>query len=248
MKLVSWVENCIHREVAQRFSRKLATQLPPTSLISITFDDFPHSALKVAGSMLEENGLRGTYYASMGLMGRQTEVGEMCTADDLRTVVETGHELACHTFDHLSSVRARSNQVRESCARNRLAAANVFGGYQLRNFSFPFGSVTLSAKSSLASTYESCRTVKCGINRNPVDLGFLLANPIYSAIPISELQRLIAKNAEQLGWLILYTHDVSLQPSAWGCTPSYFRAVLSSAIASGASIVTVAEAVRRFRL
>ncbi len=248
MSLMSRIEGCVHKGIAQRFSRKLATQVPPLPIVSFSFDDFPRSALTVAGAMLVENGLRGTYYASMGLMGQRTSVGEIFNAEDLRALVETGHELACHTFDHLSCRRVGGSELEKGCDRNRRAIAEALGGYRLRNFSFPFGDVTWAAKSSLAAIYDSCRTVKCGINCNPVDLGFLRANPMYSTSPISELQRRLVENVEQAGWLILYTHDVSPQPSAFGCTPAYFRDMLASAIASGATIVTVAEAVSKFRL
>lgn len=248
MSLVSRIERFIHRGVAQRFSRKLAAQVPPVPMISFSFDDFPRSALSVAGSMLSEEGLCGTYYAAMGLIGQQTSVGEIYDADDLRTLVETGHELACHTFDHLLCRSVSRSELQQNCAKNRQAVAEALGGYQLRNFAFPSGYVTWPTKRILTSIYDSCRTVKCGINRNPADLGFLLANPVYSAFPISELQRRVEENMERPGWLILYTHDVSLQPSSCGCTPTYFRDILSCAIASGASIVTVAEAASRFRL
>jgi hypothetical protein len=71
---------------------------------------------------------------------------------------------------------------------------------------------------------------------------------MYSRFSIDELYRLIEKNIEQAGWLIFYTHDVREQHSDVGCTPSYFRDILRFAIASGASIMTVAEAVRKFQV
>ncbi len=248
MNVISRFEGYVQKGVAQRFSRKLGARVAPSPMVSFTFDDFPRSALTVAGAMLAENGMRGTYYAAMGLMGKQTSVGEIYHAEDLRALVEAGHELACHTFDHLSCRRVEASELQRDCERNRSAMAEVLGGYQLRNFSFPFGDVTWPAKSRLASVYDTCRTIKCGINRDPVDLGYLPANPRYTTTTISELQRRISENVEQAGWLILYTHDVGPEPSAFGCTPAYFSQMLSSAIASGASIVTVAEAVSRFRL
>lgn len=248
MSLMSQIEVYARKRLARRFSRKLAAQVSPWPIISFTFDDFPRSALTVAGTTLAENGLRGTYYAAMGLMGQQTSVGEIFNAADLRGLVEAGHELACHTFDHLYCLRATGSELQGNCERNRRAVAEALGDYRLRNFSFPSGCVTWSAKSSLAATYDSCRTVECGINHGPVDLGFLRANPVYTCHPISELQRRIAENTEQAGWLILYTHDVGPQPSPVGCTPKYFRDVLLAAIASGARILTIEEAVGSFRV
>jgi len=248
MSLMSRFEVYCRKRIAQRLSRKPASRVSPLPIVSFTFDDFPRSAFTVAGAMLMESGLRGTYYASMGLMGQQTIRGENCRAADLQTLVEQGHELGCHTFSHLYCLRATASEVRRECEQNRLAAADVLGGYRLRNFSFPSGVATRTTKSELASTYDSCRTVEHGINRSPVDLAFLRANPLYSRNPISDVHRLIAENAKQAGWLILYTHDVSPQPSEVGCTPSYFRDTLGSAVASGARIMTVAEAVSQFQL
>ena len=46
-------------------------------LISFTFDDFPRSALTVGGEILERHGARGTYYASLGVMGKYEAAGLM---------------------------------------------------------------------------------------------------------------------------------------------------------------------------
>jgi len=247
MNLVSRLESYSHKRIAQMLSRKLVRQVPNLPIISFTFDDFPRSALKVAGAMLAERGLRGTYYASLGLMGKHSDQGEMYSAEDLRSLVEDGHELACHTFSHIYCPRVAVNELQEECCRNRRAVAAVLGAYRLRNFSFPSGAITWSAKSALASIYDSCRTVEWGINRNPVDLGFLRANPLYSELPASYAQQLIAENIKCGGWLIFYTHDVSLRPSAVGCTPNYFGAILSSALTSGASILTIEEGVSKLQ-
>lgn len=248
MDLRSRIERYCRKRIAQRLGRKRARQVPASPIVSFTFDDFPRSALTVGGALLAEKGLRGTYYISMGLMGQRSNEGEMYDAQDLETLVEKGHEPACHTFSHLYCPQAPAGEIERECEQNRRAAAKVLGGYRLRNFSFPSGGVTRSAKATATSIYDSCRTVECGINRNPIDLGFLRANAVYSNRPIDELHRLVEENVKQAGWLIFYTHDVSQHPSPVGCTPAYFSEILCSAVASGARIMTVAEAVSRFRI
>src|SRR5436309_3076212 len=69
---------------------ELRTAFP---LISFTFDDFPRSAFRAAGSILRQYGASGTYYASIGLMGKQSQMGPMYDADDLRELVRRNHEL-----------------------------------------------------------------------------------------------------------------------------------------------------------
>jgi len=234
------------KRIAQRMTQMLAWQIPARPIISFTFDDFPRSALAIAGFMLLDNGVHGTYYVSMGLMGQESGLGDMFNGDDLQMLIADGHELACHTFSHLYCPRATTGDIQQDCGRNQCAVEDAIGGYRLRNFAFPSGGITWPAKSILKSLYNSCRTVESGINHNPIDLCFLRANPLYSSRPISETYRLIEQNREQPGWLLLYTHDVREDHSDVGCTPMYFRNILHAAVASGASIMTVAEAVGTF--
>ena len=68
------------------FTRRLdvRTALP---LISFTFDDFPRTAFLEAGSILRRYGVLGTYYASLGLMGKPTPLGPMYQAEDLKELI-----------------------------------------------------------------------------------------------------------------------------------------------------------------
>jgi peptidoglycan/xylan/chitin deacetylase (PgdA/CDA1 family) len=180
-------------------------------------------------------------------MGQPSPVGEICGPADLESVVGAGHEVACHTFDHVLCSGLRSAALVGNCQRNRQRIAEELNGYGLRNFSFPEGVVTLGAKSTLSAVYVTCRTIEPGINRDPVDFAFLRANRIYSRFGIGHLREMIRKNAEQQGWLILYTHDVIESPSPYGCTPKEFGEVLDCAVASHADILSIAEATERFQ-
>jgi hypothetical protein len=44
------------------------------------------------------------------------------------------------------------------------------------------------------------------------------------------------------GWLIFYGHDVTAEPSPFGCTPSLLRHALDAAAKRGVAIMTVAGA------
>src|SRR5947207_3069984 len=84
----------------------IAAQKP---IISFTFDDFPRSAWLTGGAILERFGLRGTYYASLGLMGKTAPTGAICLPEDVRALAERGHELGSHTFDHRHSWDTKTN-------------------------------------------------------------------------------------------------------------------------------------------
>jgi hypothetical protein len=77
-----------YRDVMARFFFKHTLCIEsPVPLISFTFDDFPRSALLAGGAILESFGYRGTFYASMGEMGNDSEVGEIFRPDDLTLLI-----------------------------------------------------------------------------------------------------------------------------------------------------------------
>src|SRR5687768_10497192 len=95
------VQSRYQRSLAQLFFRRPIAIRSEMPLISFTFDDFPRSALHVGGAILKRFGLVGTYYASLGLMGTEAPTGSIFDLEDLRILLEQGHELGSHTFDHL---------------------------------------------------------------------------------------------------------------------------------------------------
>jgi len=198
--------------------------------------------------MLGDAEVHGTYYTARGLMGMATPVGEMFGRDDLESLVSAGHELACHTFDHALCSDLVTAALVKNCQNNRQRIAEELNGYGLTNFSFPEGVVTLGAKLALSSIYITCRTIEPGINRDPVDFAFLRANRVYSQFGISRVKEMIRQNAEEQGWLVLYTHGVSDRPSPYGCTPTEFAEVLRCAVDSQADILSIVEATERFQV
>jgi hypothetical protein len=115
-------------------------------------------------------------------------------------------------------------------------------GCQARNFSYPYGHVTLGTKKHLESVVSSSRSIFPGINGPEVDLNLLRANRLYgntSGAP--HVQQLIQQNVAQKGWLIFYTHDVRPNPSEYGCTPELFEFAVSAAAQTGSRILTVEQ-------
>ncbi len=225
--------------VARREVR-LSTDRP---LISFTFDDFPKTALFNGGAILAAHGLCGTYYAAPGLMGSNTEVGSIFDQADLPRLLETGHELASHTYSHISARKMTLSAYREDVRRGELELARFLGKAERLNFSYPFGGVTVAAKKQVGPTMKSCRGIFPGLDGPVVDLNLLHANSLYGgAERFVAAESLINQNARQKSWLIFYTHDVQENPSRYGCTPSLFEAVVRSAMDSGSEILTVEDA------
>lgn len=212
-------------------------------IISFTFDDFPRSAVGSGGTILESSECRGTYYASLGLMGKHAPTGEMFLEEDLHTLLSKGHELGCHTFDHSHSWETRPSVFANSVAANQAALDKLFPGLRFGTFSYPISTPRLQTKRIIGQRFMCCRGGGQTFNTGTVDLGYLAAFFLEkSRDNLPAIEYVVEQNRQARGWLILATHDVSDNPTPYGCTPHFFEAVVRAATESGARILPVAEA------
>jgi peptidoglycan/xylan/chitin deacetylase (PgdA/CDA1 family) len=211
-------------------------------IVSFSFDDFPRTAYLVGGAILEQFGARGTFYTAIGLMNTSNELGEQFRREDIDSLAEKGHELASHTFGHVSCRSVSCAEFRNDVQKGRKAIEEV-SGQDSMNFAYPFGDVTLQAKRTLGLGLTSARSIFPGFNGPEIDLSLLRANSLYGDLDEARsAEELILENAKRKSWLIFYTHDVRPNPSVFGCTPALFEAAASCAVRSGCRILTVREA------
>jgi hypothetical protein len=212
-------------------------------VITFTFDDFPRSAWLTGGAILERSGLRGTYYASLGLMGQTAPTGAICLAEDVRALVERGHELGSHTFDHRHSWDTKTNVFERSILENQAALDSLLPGARFRTFSYPISPPRPRTKHVVGSHFAAARGGGQTFNAGQTDLNYLSAYFLEKMRhDRGAVKHLIADNRAACGWLIFATHDVCDRPTPYGCTPGFFEDIVECAVESGARIVPVAEA------
>jgi peptidoglycan/xylan/chitin deacetylase (PgdA/CDA1 family) len=213
-------------------------------VISFTFDDFPRTALTSGGAILEAQGLRATYYTAMSMMSTVNHLGDQFVPKDLNTLLHAGHELASHTFHHLSARKVSAAKYREDTNEGQRAIQQLTGQSGPTSFAYPYGQVTLATKKAMGADVSSARGIRPGINGPVIDLNLLLANSLYGDLSHQAAAReLILENERRRGWLIFYTHDVQAAPSPYGCTPELLDAVVKFAAQRQARILTVGEVV-----
>jgi peptidoglycan/xylan/chitin deacetylase (PgdA/CDA1 family) len=216
--------------------------------VSFSFDDFPRSAWTNGGRILENRGCRGTYYAAMGMAGTANHLGPMFEPGDLPAAHARGHEIACHTFNHRDCNKASPAEIADEVDANAAALSRVLGGAPVENFAYPFGGVSLTAKSLLGGRFASCRGTGRGLNQGSVDLADLFAISIYShTFDRARLCQLIDDAQAAGGWLIFYTHDVAEEPSPFGCTPAQLDTIVAYAVEK-ASVLPVRDVLTGLRL
>lgn len=244
-------------EATRVLFRRQLTVRTPVPLVSFTFDDFPRSAFLEAGSILSRRGCRGTYYASLGLMGQQSPMGQMFETGDLKELLDLGHELGCHTFGHCHSLNTYSEIYGRAIVENQRALNELVPGIKFQTFAYPYSAPSISVKRVASRHFLCCRGgglrpgrnfLRAGsqtFNSGSTDLNLLCAVFLEKSCDNpAAIKDLVDQNSRARGWLIFATHDVRESPSRFGCTPAFFEQVVQWSLESGARILPVVEALK----
>jgi peptidoglycan/xylan/chitin deacetylase (PgdA/CDA1 family) len=234
------------RDMAGRFLARAARRktLPlreGPAIVSFTFDDVPSSACETGARILERHGVRGTFYVAGGGCGAPSPVGTLASAEQIRKIWKSGHEIGCHTYSHPNVSRISLDELGNELDRNREFLRTIDSAIVPRDFAYPYGEMSIRSKRRLEGSFDSCRSVHPGINNRVADLGSLKAWPLESAaVDRAKIASLIAETVQKNGWLIFYSHDVSDKPSTYGVTPDLLEWAVISAKKAGCIVATVA--------
>ena len=225
-------------KLAHRATVKPSRLRPQQGTLSITFDDFPRSAWTEAGPVLAQHKVHATYFPSGSLCSTSYLSLDQFTSKDLEEITSAGHEIGSHTFDHVGVLSQSHKAFAASLSKNEDFLKSIIPDQRIESFSYPFGNVTLSAKLKVASKFKAARGLGQQANTGWIDLSQV------EAVGLEKRQRklhdfsaLIENTALKRGWLVVYTHDVSSNPSDWGCTPEEIDRLISYARQVGLRIL-----------
>ena len=233
-----------------RYARRDFRLTSDVPYVSFTFDDFPRTALVEGGRILTEQGASGTYFVSFQLLGRPSVSGPIASHVDLQTLVQGGHELGCHTFEHLDGRRSTADAFERSLEANRRALADAVPGATFSTFAYPLDGPVLSIKKAVAKHFDGCRFGGQSFNTGVVDLNLLKAYFLdeRNRGDLAAVRQVVEQNALARGWLIFATHDVAPSPSQYGCDPAYFEEVVRLAVQSGARVLPMSRVLQELHV
>lgn len=233
----------MRRRAGRYLDVRPVTVKPSRGVLSLSFDDIPASAWTEAGPILAEHGIKATYYVCGGLSGGRNLDLPQFEVEDLQAIHAAGHEIGCHTYEHVSTLALSPAELEASLARNAAWVAERLDGYEMRTFAYPFGDCALNAKAVIDRRFLCGRGVRDGINAGRADRNLLQAIGLESRrLPGYDLEKLIQDCAASGGWLIAYGHDVSDAPTPYGCRPEDLDRLIRLARAAELDIQPVAAA------
>ena len=220
---------------------RLAGQRP---VASISFDDFPKNAWTAGGPVLAKHGMRGTYYTAGGFCGRTVDGTVFYDETDLKELAAAGHEIACHGFAHQPTPTLSPAELQRDAERNTEFLKPFLNGGKPESYAFPFGRVSPRTKRFMAPRFSNVRGVHPGVNVGTVDLAQLNAVSLEKRCwDQGAIEAAINRVLHNKGWLVLYTHDVSDDPSPYGSTPQMLDWALGRVAASFIEALPMREAV-----
>jgi peptidoglycan/xylan/chitin deacetylase (PgdA/CDA1 family) len=239
------VIDTILRRAARHYRSKPFVMRNSGPLVSFTFDDVPASAETNGAPVLDDRGVRGTFYVASGTCGTMDTYWRVIDREQVRALHDGGHEIGCHTFSHVGVDRLGALELDEECRRNGDLLRTLCPGVQLTNFCYPFGRASLPAKLRLEARFDSCRGIYEGINSGTIDLAMLRVIELYDrTLTPDKLARVLRQTRQRNGWLIFYTHDVADEPSAIGCSPRLLRETIEAVEAEEMRCLTVRDALK----
>ena len=249
MTEVYHADTSLYGKLRRRFARimvRKSAHMPPLSrpMATICFDDVPKSAAETA-RLLSERKIKATYFVAASLFGKTDELGTYADANDILAVADLGHEIACHTYSHLDCGISSKTRVDNDLEQNQQTFARL-GLPAPRTFAYPYGDVGIPAKRVINQRFLSGRALHHGLVTDGSDLNQIPAIGIEGDKALQTIQYWVDQALKTpQSWLVLYTHDVQPSPTAFGCTPETFKAVLDLLEQGGFETVTYEEGAKR---
>jgi peptidoglycan/xylan/chitin deacetylase (PgdA/CDA1 family) len=245
LSLAAKLSGKLSRFLARNLGTKTLVMRNAQPMVTFTFDDVPATACHVGALIIEQYGVRGTYYVSGGGCGAPSPCGQLATVDLLRVLFARGHEIGCHTYSHAAVASISARELATDTERNHLFLKGVSDGIGVRNFAYPYGDLSFRTKRYLEGRFDSCRSLLPGINTGTIDLGALKTLALENAsIDRPRILDLVAETVKTNNWLVFNSHDVQEVPSRFGVSPDLLAFAAATAKDAGCRPVTIAEGLR----
>ncbi len=214
-------------------------QVAGTAVVSLTFDD-TFADQQVAVDLLDERGMRGTFYVNSG----RVNASGFLTLSQLLEWQAQGHEIAGHTTNHINLPMQAPDEARRQVCNDRVALLGM--GFAVTSFAYPFGaSNALTEQIADECNYNSARGVGDVNNPIPPTNAFDLHTPpsVKPETTLEDLQSYVTAAEPEGRWVPLVFHHICDGCSTIGVSPATLEAFLDWLATTGNQVLTVDEVI-----
>jgi peptidoglycan/xylan/chitin deacetylase (PgdA/CDA1 family) len=141
---------------------------PPSKEFVVTFDDADADQYTSAAPILENLGMRGTFFVTTGDQDTVFTPGHM-TWDEIRDLVARGHAIGNHTETHLSLNKQSPDVINQQIEGAEVIIQTQLG-YRPRTFAYPYGRYNALVIAQVASSgFDLAFTVHSGAKESNDD-------------------------------------------------------------------------------
>lgn len=186
----------------------------PTSVV-LTFDDGTVGQDQAA-QVMNQFGMRGTFYINSGRVGLQEYLG----VPQLQAIASAGHEIAGHTVDHADLTAMTTDDATRQVCNDRVALHNL--GFTVKSFAYPFGAYNSGIQTIVRNCgYNNARIV-ASLRSNPYGCASCVtANPIPPTDPYAIKTNTSVRSDTTLS--ILQTYVTQAENDQGGLVPIVFH-------------------------
>jgi hypothetical protein len=118
----------------------------------------------------------------------------------------------------------------------------------MTSFAYPHGHASIAAKNLIGRRFPVARGIWFGVNKRRVDFAQLRAVSLEQSFEhrtevMTALDDAMASN----GWILFFTHDVSDNPSPYGCRPDDLARIIEAVLDRGIEILPMKAAALKVR-
>lgn len=215
-------------------------------MVTLQFDDNSASQFTLARDLLRQRDIPASF-----VLNAQPFVGQWpgyLTLAQGRILVDEGHEIVAHNFDHvpLSQLTPLEMSVQMTRSKSWLEE-NLLT--TVRHYAAPNGEALEEGRAQAARHFDSYRSALGGLNYAGDSPFALESDVVFAWTSADELRALIDTAREERAWRILVWHRLTTGQPDNDYPPAYtldgFEAFLDYLLAAGVDIVTVEEGLAR---
>lgn len=214
-------------------------------MVTFSFDDAWTSQYTNALPVLQNAGIKGTYYILTGAV-RDGWAGYM-NAAQVRDIANKGHEIGGHTVTHTDLTTLGTAAIDSEIKNSKKYLQNLTGK-TVNSLAYPYGSYNVTVKSrAQAAGYTNGRSAGTatanGINTKKQNVYEIKSFSPTNTVSLASMKAAIDRAKANKEWLVFSFHRIENGGGEYFTSTGDFQALVNYVKSSGVKTVTMQEGV-----